>query len=183
MDHQPYLDQLQASISRFYAARARTNRFLEQHPEAAEVVAAGRDAPTEVRAAQELRELGRMLLGREPTREEMSRGVVTAEPDQLGLLPLVAIAGGAWGLSSVFGYLEEREQRLQRELGMTSSWSDAFGAAAPYISPLLLIGGVGFGGYFAYKHFTKDTRRPPKRKISGRTGRPAASPRKRPSEE
>jgi hypothetical protein len=163
---------LRQAIARFNAVRSRTAKMLEAHPELADRVRELRDNEHEQLAVESLVDLNRLILQRDPTAAELQLGVPGDEAlGFLPLLPLVAIGGGAWTVTSIMNYLTAREETVQRQLGMTSSWSDVLGQAFPF----LIVGAIGFGGYYLYKHSlgSGKTRRPPPSKISGKTGRPA----------
>ena len=123
------LDDLRKSINSFHGARLRTNearlglvRTKVPTAEAAQIIAAWRDPRMEEEAVQELRAFLSMLLSREPTTAEMEQGPPAGE--SLGILPLIAIPliiGGAATLSTLFGYLREREETVQAQLGVTQS--------------------------------------------------------------
>ncbi len=182
---QQQLAKLRQAIAKFQTLRARTNKAIEGKPELAATVAQMRDDAKEREVVEALVDLNRLILQRDPSAEELQTGVPGDEAlGILPLLPLVAIGGGAWSLSSIFGYLSDREQRIQRQLGMTSSWSDVLGNVSSWIMPLIVVGGVGFGGFYLYKKFLKKetgrgTRRPPKGRVSGRTGRLKSLPEKK----
>jgi hypothetical protein len=96
----------------------------------------------------------RLLLGREPTVKELRDGIpplhtIYGEETDLGLIPLLLAAapvvlGGAWGLSSVFGYMTERERTAQTELEEQASLLDT---ARAWALPAALAVGVGSLGY------------------------------------
>jgi hypothetical protein len=126
------IEDLRKSINAFHAARLRTNEArlglvkTKVSPEqATQIIAAWRDPRMEEEAVQELRAFLAMLLGREPTTAEMEQGPPSGE--SLGILPLIAvplIIGGAATLSTLFGYLREREVTAQAALGVAQSpWS------------------------------------------------------------
>jgi hypothetical protein len=120
------IEDLRKSINAFHAARLRTNearlglvRTKVGPDQAAQIIASWRDPRMEQEAVQELRAFLSMLLGREPTTSEMEQGPPSSEA--LGILPIIAIPliiGGAASLSSLFGYLREREETTQAQLGV-----------------------------------------------------------------
>jgi len=146
------LEELRQRISAFHAARAKTGEYLMglrhsplTQEQKADVVRRARDPAMEARAVQELKVLHGLLLGREPTSQEMEEG--------LGVLPVIPIAvaaavgGGAWSLSSIFGYLEERERTAQRELNPTAArWADVVQQSLP----LVAVGGGILGVWYLW---------------------------------
>ena len=111
----------------------------------------------EKRAARDYRDFMQMAFGRKPTLQELRRGIPSLEEIQaahasddgmgfLPLLPLAVISGGAWGLSSIFGYLTERERTAQAELGIRQGpgLGDTIRA---WSVPVVLALGVGALGY------------------------------------
>jgi len=130
-------------------------------------IRAARDPLMEKRAARDVRDFMRLLLGREPTLQELRDGIphlsdVYGEETDLGLIPLLLAAapvvlGGAWGLSSVFSYMTAHEQRAQQELSEQATFWDA---ARAWALPATLALGVGALGWV---WVTKRRRPKPKR--------------------
>lgn len=161
------LEELRKAIQRFHKERLKTGEMLMglrpmRYPqaEAAKIVKQLRDPTLEQRMVDELRVLNRLLLGREPTVEEMEVGI--PPQDQLGFLPAIplawtllgvtAIGGGAWTLTSYFNSAAERERRLQRELNPQAAfWSDVADTVTRYGMPVALFGGGVFGLWWLWK--------------------------------
>jgi hypothetical protein len=153
------LDNLRKSINEFHAARLHTNEVRlglvksKVTPEQAQqVVAAWRDPRMEEEAVQQLRAFLQMLLGREPTTSEMEAGPPPSEA--LGFLPVLVavplIVGGAATLSSLFGYMTERERRMLAEMGVGQGfWARLQGTAVqalPWVA-------VATGGWVALRMY------------------------------
>lgn len=153
------LEQLRAAIEKFNRERLKTEEYTRgikpcrvPREQVAQTVQSLRDTRAEEEAARQLADLQRIMLGREPSPAEASGGVPSAPG--LGLAPLViaGIAGGAWVLSSLFSYLAEHEQRIQRELNPNAfTTSDTLGSMTQWLLPMLVVGGVIVGGYYMLK--------------------------------
>lgn len=158
------LRELQQAVGKFHAARAKTRDLLEgrrklrggvTRAQAADIIAAHRRAQTaqETEAATGLRNLLRAVYQREPEPAEVLSGV---SDEALGLLPalpllpLAIVAGGAITLTSLFSWLTAREETAQRAAGMTHSWSEVIGQAAPVWGPILATAAVAGGAYWLW---------------------------------
>jgi hypothetical protein len=130
-----------------------------------------RDPLKERMAAEQHRDFLRMLYKREPTAEELRAGPPTllalqtrlveegiapgTSEDAMGLiplLPLVAVVGGAFGLSNLFSFMAGGERTAHREAGIAESaagtarnWWDT---AKTWALPGALAVGVGGLLYF-----------------------------------
>jgi|GEM_PF-4605026 len=109
-----------------------------------------RDRDAEAEAMNELRKLFRSL------NLDFNNGPpALRSPAQAGLsgIPIVALAaitGGALTLTTLFTYLTEREERIQRELGGGGSLLDMIGLSGNSLT-LLKIGGLAAAAWFGYQ--------------------------------
>lgn len=146
------VNDLRKAINAFHAARLRTNEArlglvkTKVPPEqAAQIIASWRDPRMEEEAVQELRAFLAMLLGREPTTSEMESGPPPGEA--LGILPLIAIPliiGGAASLSTLFGYLTERERTAQAQLGVGQGFGARLQGYAVQALPWVAVASAGW---------------------------------------
>jgi len=148
---QKRLADLRSAVHQYKQERAKTQALIaagKKVPQerAMQLVANLRDSNMEQKAAQSLVDLNRVLRGREPSAMEVEFGV--PGDDQLGVLPLIPIAlivaGGAWGTSSIFNYLSERERRIQSELnpGATiQSLIPSWAGTAAIVTGVAIVGG------------------------------------------
>lgn len=109
-----------------------------------------RDPEMELRFRREMHTLLQHVYGREPSQEEMQAG-----PPGLGLVPLLLgvgaiVASSAWGLSSITGYLSDRE-RLARGAVSGPDWTTKFVTVIKGTLLVATIGGAGYGGYKLWK--------------------------------
>lgn len=160
-------DELQRAIHGFQVARTKTdNAALGVVPngrglspaQVAQRVRELRDMPIMERAVGELYDLLTVLYQRDPTEDELKAGppggealgnfVIPAVPASVQVL--AALAMGAWTLTSLFEYLQAREERIQNELGIQDS---AAGSRLPGLLGALAVAGViGTGGYLWWRH-------------------------------
>ena len=164
---QRQLLSLRQAIDAFHKARQTTNEAIAgmrkaSYPpqELAQRVASMRSSEMEQRAVEELREVMRWTLQREPNEHEMRAG--PAQDGSLGFLPaipiataavvLAGVAGGAWTASSLFGYLTEREERMQAELGIRrNDFGDTIRRVQILAIPVLALSAAGVVGYYYWK--------------------------------
>lgn len=172
-DAQVRLEQLRGAIEKFNRERLKTEEYTRgvkpcrvPREQVAQTVQSLRDTRAEEEAARQLADLQRIMLGREPSPAEASGGVPSAPG--LGLAPLViaGVAGGAWVLSSLFSYLAEHEQRIQRELNPNAfTASDMYGSVSQWLLPALVVGGVLVGGYYLLKKPSLPVGKLPRRRL------------------
>lgn len=161
------LMRLREAMAKFNKSRARTREVMEGRrkarvtaQEAASIVMRHRDDAKEREAVSGFRDLMRLIMEREPEVAEMVAGIPPVNEEQLGVLPLIplaAIAGGAFTLTTMFNWLNSRETTAQREMGMSHTWSEVLGQTAPFWGPLFAVGGLSFGGYALYREVKGDS--------------------------
>lgn len=160
-----------------------------------------RDPLQERVAATQMRDFFKMLYKREPTAEELKAGPpsllelrsklleegLTPDPDDsMGLpplLPIAAVVGGAFGLSSLFSYLAGRESGAHREAGITAAmarevrdWKATARAWAVPAGLALLVGGAAV--FWLNKRYSIKAAKAGAPRITVRTGEPKALPAK-----
>jgi hypothetical protein len=113
-----------------------------------------RDPDREREAVEKLRQLIGIVLGREPTAEEMRQGLPEGFESSLsmGLWPqvvAVGVASSAVGVYSVFNYLTTREETIQ--LQTATPTERLMNAAANNIWAIAAAGAVGVGALMYYR--------------------------------
>jgi len=179
------VEKLRQKIAEFHTARLQTSELRAgmrqaKDPRTGEVlppdevtrrIRRGRDAAVEERAIAELRDFLRLILNREPSVEDMQNTVPQADALGFVWLPLIALStviGGAVSLEGIFGYLTERERRVQYELGYQprQTGAEVFASTMRWLVPALAIIGLGVGGYYVYRDAKKLKKNPDDKKAS-----------------
>jgi hypothetical protein len=166
-------EKLRAAVAAFHQTRAHTQSAIlgrgsrKYSPaELAKRVEVLRMPAIEEEAAKGLRDYLQLLSGREPSLGDIERGLPPTDALMACASPQAAL-GGAWKLSSLFGYLADSERRLQRDLGI-----DVPGVATAvrrWAPPLVAVGAAAALGYVAYTRWKPN--RPP---MPGEQGSPPA---------
>lgn len=167
-----------------------------------EILLRARDPLQERVAAEQHREFLKMLYKREPTPDELrsgpptfeelkakllAEGLMPAGDDSMGLpplvLPIAAVVGGAFGLSSLFSYLAGRESGAHREAGVVSAVTrevrDWKATAKAWALPgVLVLGTGGLLWFYLSKKYAERTARAGAPRITVKTGGAPALPAK-----
>jgi hypothetical protein len=158
---QRVLKKVRKQIARFHNVRRRNNEVaagLRQGAvmpdQARQIIAMNRDPDKEREAVDKLRQLIGIVLGREPTAEEMRQGVPEGFEASLGMglwpqVVAVGVASTAAGVYSVFNYLTTREETIQ--LQTATPTERLMNAAANNVWAIAAVGAVGLGALMYYR--------------------------------
>lgn len=158
---QRVLKKVRKQIAEFHNVRRRNNEVaagLRQGAvmpdQARQIIGINRDPEKEREAVEKLRQLIGIVLGREPTAEEMRQGIPEGFEASLGMglwpqVVAVGVASTAAGVYSVFNYLTTREETIQ--LQTATPTERLINAAANNIWAIAAVGAVGLGALMYYR--------------------------------
>jgi hypothetical protein len=203
----PALERCRQDIANFKRSRLITEAAMngilpcKATPEQfRDILLRSRDPLQERVAAEQHRAFLQMLYKREPTAEELragpptfeelkeklvEEGLMTNADDSMGIpplvLPIAAVVGGAFGLSSLFSYLAGRESGGHREAGVVGSVArearDWKATAKAWALPVGLAAGVSVLGYFwLSRKYAERAAKAGAPRITVKSGEPKALP-------
>lgn len=158
---QQVLKKVRKEIAKFHDIRRRNNEVAAglrpgsvSPQEAREIIRINRDPAREREAVDRLRQLIGIVLGRDPTSEEMREGLPEGFEASLGMgvwpqVIAVGVAATATGVYSVFNYLSSREETIQ--LQTATPTERLLNAAANNIWAIAAAGAVGVGALMYFK--------------------------------